>query len=70
MTVTSEEWETELESVEQVAAHPDTIPAPPPTEPHHDAPVLPYCLCCGLPVCLLCSRSCGKHHDGCAAVPS
>ena len=32
MTLTPDEWETELESVEQVAVR-DTIPAPPPTEP-------------------------------------
>lgn len=35
MTLTPDEWETELESVEQVAAR-DTIPAPPPTEPAHE----------------------------------
>ncbi|HEY2406342.1 MAG TPA: hypothetical protein VGI10_10075 [Polyangiaceae bacterium] len=37
MTLTPEEWETELESVDQVAAR-DTEPAPPPTEPHHAIP--------------------------------
>jgi len=37
MTLTPEEWETELESVDQVAAR-DTEPAPPPTEPNHAPP--------------------------------
>lgn len=39
MTVTPEEWDTELESVEQVVAR-DTIPAPPPTELQHEPPVM------------------------------
>lgn len=50
MTITPDEWETDLESVEQVAAR-DTIPAPPPTEPHNPFP-LPeasdYCGYCGM----------------------
>ncbi len=37
MTVTPEEWETALESVEQVTAR-DTIPAPAPSE-HPSSPV-------------------------------
>lgn len=53
MTVTPEDWETELESVEQVAALTrDTIPAPPPTELQHEPPtMLPHvphiCSACG-----------------------
>ena len=39
MTITPEEWDTDLESVEQVAAR-DTIPAPPPTEPNNERPVV------------------------------
>jgi hypothetical protein len=53
MTVTSEEWENELESVEQIAAAPvpDTLPSPPPTELQHEPPVMlphppAHCLCC------------------------
>ena len=64
MPVTSEEWETELESVDQVAAR-DTDPAPPPTEP----PAAKTCLCCGLPVCIVCFRSCGQHDAKCTEAP-
>ncbi len=39
MTITPDEWDTDLESVEQVAAR-DTIPAPPPTEPNNERPVV------------------------------
>jgi hypothetical protein len=50
MTVTYEEWETELESVEQVTAR-DTLPAPPPSEHPSAPPVIlprppPHCVVC------------------------
>jgi len=59
MPVTSEEWETDLESVDQVAAR-DTEPSPPPTEPANAPLTPPSCLlCCGVPGCKLCACPCG-----------
>ncbi len=41
--MTDQDWENETTDVSEVHAR-DTIPAPPPTEPEHEAPA-PECTC-------------------------